>query len=356
MPKLKVLQVVGSKRPGGAEMFALRLVRALHARKDVEVRVVARTGGWFAKQVAAVGVPMVVAPFGGFFDFSSAGVVRRAAADFQPDVVQSWMNRATRFVPKGPWARVGRLGGFYDLKYYRGRVDELVGNTQAICDYCVEHGWPSENVTMIGNFIPAPEDGWKRGRGAVRAELGLRDEDCAVLMAGRLHPVKGVDVALRALAELPENFVLLLAGEGPVRADLESLARELAVAGRVRWLGWADNITRYAAAADIWLAPSRHEPLGNTVLDGWAHEVPVVASRTGGMAGLIEDGKSGVFVEVEDVGGIVAALNRICGDAALRKALAAGGKARFEAEFSEKVIVEQYMDYYKRLAGKGKKA
>src|SRR4051812_36510645 len=125
--KLRVMHMVGAAKAGGAEMFAYRLLVALHKRKDIELLVVVRKG-WLEGVLRRAGVPLAVVPFGGFFDFKTSGMVRRIAREFQPQVVQSWMNRATRFVPKGPWARVARLGGFYDMKYYRGKVTHLICN------------------------------------------------------------------------------------------------------------------------------------------------------------------------------------------------------------------------------------
>jgi glycosyltransferase involved in cell wall biosynthesis len=349
--------MVGSAGAGGAETFAVRLIAALSRVKGLDVRVVARRGGWLGARLRDCGVVVEEVPFGGLFDWRTAGMVRRIAKDFKPQVVQSWMNRATRFVPRGPWATVGRLGGFYDLKYYRGRVANLVGNTQAIVDYCVAEGWAPQRVELISNFVPEPAEGWRDVRDEVRARLKMGAHDKVLMMAGRLHKVKGVDVALRALQKLGEGHVLLLAGEGPLRAELEALAAELSVAARVRWVGWADDVSPYAAVADVWLAPSRHEPLGNTVLDAWVHCVPVVAARTGGLAMLVDDGVSGLLVDVGDDAALAAAVKRLLTDKKLRAAVVKGGRARFDRDFCEDVIVARYVAYYKGLVKeKGSKA
>ena len=350
--RLRVLHMIGAAKPGGAEMFAYRLLVALHAHKDIELLVVARPG-WLEGMLREAGVALQVAPFGGFFDWRSGFMVRKMAKAFKPDVVQSWMNRATRFVPQGPWATVARLGGFYDLKYYRGRVRNLIGNTQMIVDYCVKNGWDAGRVAMISNFIPVPEAGWREVREDMRMRLKLTDEMTVLMMAGRLHRVKGVDIALRALAELPERFVLLLVGEGPVRSELEMMAKDLGIAGRVRWAGWQDSVTPFAAAADLWLAPSRHEPLGNTALDGWAHGVPVIATRTGGLEMLIEDGVTGLQVEVDDAEGLRDAVLKLDADKALQARVVEGARTVFVRDYSEDGIVGKYVAYYAALKREG---
>lgn len=351
--KLRVLHMIGAAKPGGAEMFAYRLLVALHKHKDVELLAVVRQGSWLENVLTNAGVTVKSVPFGGMFDWRSKGIVTKIVTEFKPDVVQSWMNRATRFVPRGPWSTVARLGGFYDLKYYRGKVNRLIGNTQAICDYCVKQGWDAARVSMISNFIPLPESGWEAQGEAVRKKLRIARDATVLMMAGRLHKVKGVDVALEALSHLPESFVLLLVGEGPLRAEMEALAKKLHVADRVHWAGWQDSVTPYAAAADIWLAPSRHEPLGNTALDGWVHGVPVVASRTGGLEMLIEDGKSGLLVDVGDSDGLREAILRVSADKILAKTLVAGGMKTFVRDYGEEGIVAKYIDFYKQLAKQG---
>ena len=347
---LRVVHMIGSPKAGGAEMFALRLLRALHDRDDVDVMAIVRKGSWLEEHLREAHVRVETMAFGGMFDFLTHGRVRRLVRAFNPAVVQSWMNRSSRFVPKGPWKRVGRLGGFYDLKYYRGKVEELVCNTPEICDYCVDNGWPKDHVTYIGNFVPEPLPGWRDCREDVRAELGFAETDCVLMMAGRIHPVKGIDVALQALTRLPEHFCLLLVGEGPSKAVYEQLSRTLNVAERVRWAGWTDDISKYAAAADVWLAPSRHEPLGNTVLDAWAHGLPVIASNTGGLALLVENNDTGLLVTPDDATALADAIGRLWADDALLMHVVEGGRQRFGHEFSAKVIVGEYMRYYRWLS------
>jgi glycosyltransferase involved in cell wall biosynthesis len=259
------------------------------------------------------------------------------------------MNRAAQFVPQGPWVRVGRLGGFYNLKNYRNNVEYLVGNTDEICRYCVENGWAPDKVAKLDNFIPAPRGGWERERAAARALHRIPGDATVLLACGRLHAVKGVDVAIRALAQLPENIWLLLAGEGPLRHELEMLASAQGVTARTVFAGWVDDVSGVAAAADIWLAPSRHEPLGNTVLDGWAHGLPVVASRVGGMAVLIDDGRTGVLVPPDDEDALAGAVRHLLNDERGTARLAAGGREKYEREFSEKVVVARWIQYYRGL-------
>ena len=141
----------------------------------------------------------------------------------------------------------------------------------------------------------------------------------------------------------------MIVGDGPLREELMGLAQELGVAKRVVWTGWQDNVTPFAAAADMWLAPSRHEPLGNTCLDAWAHGVPVIVSDVGGLSMLVDDGMTGFKVPVEDVAALCEAMQRLAADGGVCSNLVNGGLARFERDYSESGIVAKYLAFYKRI-------
>ena len=354
---LRVMHLMGAAKPGGAETFFVRMMLALHKHPGVEVVPVVRAGGWADRRLAELGVPHEVAGFGGWFDQyvsrATARKVARVAKGVAPDAVMGWMNRATQFVPRGPWVRIGRLGGFYKLKYYSKKVEHLVGNTDEICRYCVKEGWPLSKVARLDNFIPEPRAGWEMERGVARAAWGIPAGAKVLLVSGRLHAVKGVDVAIRALAQLPEDVWLLLAGEGPLRHELEMLASEQGVAKRAVFAGWLDDVSGAAAASDAWLARSRHEPLGNTVLDAWLHGKPVVASRVGGMAALVEDGETGLLVPPDDEEALADAVARMLNEPKFAARMAKAGREKFEREFSEKVVVEKWIQYYRGLKGEG---
>ena len=115
---------------------------------------------------------------------------------------------------------------------------------------------------------------------------------------------------LRALPQVPEAR-LWLAGEGPERDALHSLAAELGVAGRVHFLGWRDDVGALMRSADLFVCPSRHEGLGGIVLEVWYHRCPIVATASQGPAELIEDGATGRLVPVDAVDDLAGAINAV---------------------------------------------
>ncbi|MCC6468922.1 MAG: glycosyltransferase [Alphaproteobacteria bacterium] len=332
---------------GGAEAFFERLALAL-GRAGVEQRVAIRRDARRAAALRGGGVDAIELPFGGWFDFTTRPALKRAIAAFRPDVVLTWMNRASALCPAAgtalPFVQVGRLGGYYELKYYR-RCRHLIANTEDILRHIVEQGWPRDRAHYLPNFVDAT-----RMAPVDRAGLSTAGDAFAILALGRLHRNKGFDVLLRALADLP-RAVLWLAGAGPEEGALKALARELGVAERVRFLGWRDDAAALFAACDLFVCSSRHEPLGNVVIEAWAQDRPVVAAAAAGPAALIREGESGLLVPADDPQALAGAIRRAMNDPDLRRRLAAGGRSAYERDFTEATVVGKYRAFFDRVAG-----
>jgi len=338
---LRVMQVMAGAREGGAETQFVSLVLALHAA-GLDQRVIIRHHPARAEALRAGGVEPVQLKFGRWTDFATGPMLKREIAAYRPDVVLTWMNRASGVVPAGDFLRMGRLGGYYDLKYYR-RCDHLVCNTEDIVDYVVSQGWPRSRVHYMQNLVRL------RDLPAVsRASLDTPEDATVVLAMGRLHPVKAFDTLLQAL-DIERRPYLWLAGEGPLRPDLEALAGTLGLSDRVRFLGWRDDREALLRAADICVVPSRYEPLGSVVLEAWAHRRPVIAAAGAGPASLIKDGEDGLLVPIDDAPALAAALTRIMVASSLAPSLAESGWRRYQAEFTEAAAVARWLDLFRRL-------
>jgi glycosyltransferase involved in cell wall biosynthesis len=286
-------------------------------------------------------------PFGNRFDPMTRLGFRRAVRDFAPDIVFTWMSRATQMAPTSPlggrsFKRVARLGGYYDLKYYRA-CDYLIGDTQSIVDYLLREGWPAERAVYLPNFVDATP-----GTALSRHDFYVPEAAPLLLALGRLHPNKGFDVLLNALAQLPEAY-LLLAGTGPEREALEKLAVHAGVKPRVRFLGWREDIGDLMATADLFVHPARHEPLGNVILEAWAHRRPVVATAADGPRLLIEDGKTGLLSPIDDAAALAATVRGALADPAAAARLAEAGQARYRRDFTRNAVVGQYRAFFERI-------
>jgi len=332
---MKVAQVMAGAPAGGAELFFERLTIALAASGETVLPAIRRNPARAAR-LSATGLAPVELPFGGPLDLLTAGRLRRALRRFAPRVTVAWMNRAAQFTPRGDWVLAGRLGGYYDLRYYR-HCDHLIGNTRGIADWIVRQGWAAARVHHLPNFSPDMAN-------AVPTSLGLPQGPRIVLALGRLHRNKGFDVLIRALPALP-GVHAVIAGEGPERAALRELADREGVAERLHLVGWRSDTAALLAAADLLVCPSRHEPLGNVVIEAWSARRPVIAAAADGPRELITAGRDGLLVPKEDPRALANAIVSLLDNPGHAMALAEAGRLRYEADHAEAPVVARWRQF-----------
>jgi glycosyltransferase involved in cell wall biosynthesis len=344
---MRILQALAGAHHGGAELFFERLVPALSAA-GIEQRVLIRRDERRAAVLADAGLSDVhPLAFGNRLDVATRVAFRNHVRAFVPDIVFTWMNRASIIAPKSPlgatkFVRVARLGGYYDLKYYRG-CDYLIGDTGAIVDYLTANGWPAEKAIHLPNFVTD-----SLGTPLPRADFFVPETAPLILALGRLHENKGFDVLLHSLVCLPDTY-LLLAGTGPLEADLEALAVKLGVRPRVRFLGWREDVPSLLATVDVFVHAARHEPLGNVILEAWAQSRPVVATAAEGPSVLIESGVNGLLTPLNDHEALANAIRNLLVDPDRRRSLAGAGRRTYEQKFTPAVVVSAYRSFFERI-------
>lgn len=338
----RLLQAMAGAPHGGAEAFFERLAIALAHAGETQ-RLVIRRDSERAGRLRAAGLEVDELAFGGAIDLSTRRRLRGIIAGFQPRVVLSWMSRATRLCPRGDFVHVARLGGYYDLRYYK-HCDHLIGNTRGLTEWMVTQGWPPARVHYLPNFAeiaalpPLP-----------RESLATPADAPLVVALGRLHPNKGFDTLLDALAQA-KGVYLWLAGEGPLDHALKRQAHTLGIEDRVRFLGWRQDVGALLAAADMLVCSSRSEPLGNTIIEAWSARLPVVACAASGPAELIANDKTGLLVPCDDAAALTQAIAALAADKPRAAALADAGYAVFKAQFSEAQVVARYREFLATVA------
>ena len=345
---MKCIHVIGSRRLGGAERFYVRLTGALaRSGHDVVAALPARSDivPTLHPDVRRYSIAMR-----GIWDLESKWRIRRSALAESPAIVQTYMGRATRLTHlprRSGLVHIARLGGFYEVGAYR-HADAWVGNTRGICDYLVREGCSSNRVFHIGNFVEVQPVASAAQRVALRSALELDDDEWMLLCVARLHPNKGISILLDAFRSIEEpGVVLVIVGDGPLRDALCAHAASLGISGRVRWEGWVDDPSPYFAAADIFVCPSVHEPLGNVVLEAWSHRLPVVSTTTDGLREIANDDVNAVLVPPGDADALAGAIRAVrAAPSASTDMLARAGIATLEANHSERCVVGAYETLY----------
>lgn len=353
---VSTVHVLGSRELGGADRFFIRLVEALTARGHPTLAVT--RGGSPVARLLSPAVEQLHLPLASKWDLYSRWRLRRAIAGRDPAVVQTYMGRATRLTrlpAESNAVHIARLGGFYKIAGYYEHAHAWIGNTRAICDYLVSEGMPAGRVFHIGNFVPAPRPVESAEREHWRTRLGLPSDAFVVFALGRLVAKKGFADLLEAWSTLPHSaegrpLRLLIAGDGPERERLAAMTAALGLAGRVVWAGWQNDPTPFYALADAFVCPSRHEPLGNVILEAWQHRLPVLSTRNEGAAELVSEGRDALLAPLAEPAGLADGLRALIAMApAERRALAEAGHATVQREHAEDAVVSAYLALYEAL-------
>ena len=355
------VHIIGSRGPGGAEGFYCRLVQGL-ARSGRSVHTINPPASEVGKRLDGA-VPQAHVRMLGAWDLRARFRIGQIIRSLRPAIVQTYLGRATRLTHiserQGP-VHVARLGGYYDLKSYR-HAHAWVGNTQGLCDYLVRQGLSAGRVFYIGNFVDIPGERDVEDAAARREVLGIPREAYVVLSVGRLHPVKGIEVLLHALAYASASWgglalYLVLVGEGPARKKLTALVGSLGLERRVYFAGWQPDPSLYYSIADLVVSSSHHETLGNTILEAWAARRPVVATATPGARELIDHGARGFLTPVGDARALARGLAELLQDPAFGARLAEAGYQEVRTRYSPEVIVAAYADLYAQLIEKSRRS
>jgi glycosyltransferase involved in cell wall biosynthesis len=178
-----------------------------------------------------------------------------------------------------------------------------------------------------------------------------------ILGIGRHIRPKGFDILLRSFAlagAALSGHDLLMAGDGVERAALEKLTDELGIRDRVKFMGQVDRrlAVRLFKGCELFVLPSRIEPLGIVNLEAMAAGKAVVASNNGGVPEIVADGETGLLVPPEDAQSLAKAICELIGDSSRREAYAAAGLARVQ-NYTWPAIADQYIEIYDRAIGNG---
>jgi N-acetyl-alpha-D-glucosaminyl L-malate synthase BshA len=231
-------------------------------------------------------------------------------------------------------------------------------STESSCGVtAVSHSLREETVQVLGttkpievihNFYRPREP--RKSRNAVRKTLGLAKHDFVLIHLSNLRPVKRVDDVIRVVAQLkdePRVKLLVLAGES--FDSFQPLVKKLGLQKRVVVKENVLDIENYLAAADCGLYASERESFGMGVLETMSFAKPVVATRVGGIAELVMDGRTGFLKDLGDVKGMARAVHKLANDPDLAAQMGAAAKARATECFSAEASVRRYEAFYRQV-------
>jgi len=176
----------------------------------------------------------------------------------------------------------------------------------------------------------------------IRKELGIGKNEKVIITTSRLVEKNAIEDIIRALMFLPENFKLLIAGEGKLFYRLRELTNELRLTKRVLFLGNIkyEEISQYLHISDVFVRPSLSEGLGSSFIEAMAAGVPVIATEVGGITDFLKDGKTGLFTGVHDSRGISEKIEILMKDSKLREKIINNAKQMVSEKYDWNLITK----------------
>jgi N-acetyl-alpha-D-glucosaminyl L-malate synthase BshA len=198
------------------------------------------------------------------------------------------------------------------------------------------------DVYTIHNFINTDE---------YRRIEGVSSTEPTLIHVSNFRPVKRASDVIRVFKKVRDTMDarLIMVGDGPDRAAAASLAGDLGIDGDVTFLGATQNIIEILSSADVFLLPSEIESFGLAALEAMACEMPVIATRIGGLSEVVEDGESGYLLPPGDVDAMAGRAVDLLKDSALRKKMGARGRAIAINKFSPQTALDAYMKVYRSV-------
>ena len=236
----------------------------------------------------------------------------------------------------------------------RRQSDLIFANAEAVADdVAAREGVDRASIRIIRNGVLIPDPMPAEERRAQRAGWGAADDDLVVGYVGSMRPGKG---HVRIVAAMPDlirqvpNARLVLVGGGPERPVIERRIAELGVGDRVTLTGDVVDARPLFGALDLFVSASIAEGLPNSVLEAAAAGIPIVTTAAGGTVEIVEDGRTGLVVPVDDDPGLRVSLTRLASDAPLRVRLGSAARDHVAAAFGVDRFVRETADLYEEMA------
>lgn len=357
----RILYVVGQLRAGGLERQLCYLLQAMDRERYRPAAAVwrFREDDLYVAHLRQMGVPIYFPPSG----VSGAGKLQwigQLAKQLKPEIIHSY-SYYTNF---GAWyaclgtnaVAVGSVRSDFtraiaDSGFFLGRFCARWPRVQIFNSFTAAEkaqGFP-------GPFVPKTTLVVRNGLDLERFATAPLPEGSrlTIVAVGSLMPVKRWDRLLKAVYRLQQNGfnpLVKVAGEGPLRADLETQAQHLGIGHRVDFIGQREDIPTLMAEATMLVHTSDSEGCPNVVMEAMACGRPVVATDVGDTASLVEDGKTGYVVGRADDQTLVERIEWLLKDPALRQEMGEAGRAKAERDFGLNRLVEQTLAAY-RIAG-----
>lgn len=353
----RVIHLASGREWRGGQNQVLLLAQALATLPEpVDQVVVTGAGTLLATRLAAARVPLhLVGWRAGLSPSALVGVLAEVARG--PALLHAHDGHSLTLagiaaaLTRTPLVVTRRVDFHLRRRGFWSRATRVIAISEAVRSVLLADGIAPERITTVPSGIDVEAVRAVRA-GAIRTELGLPSGGPLAVAVGALVNHKGHATLVSAAASLlrrQPDLHWAIAGEGPLRGALEAQIGGLSVGHRVHLLGHLQEPLRLVAAADVFVMSSSMEGLGTSVLDAMALDVPIAATRAGGIPELLQDG-AGLLSAPGDAGGLADSVLRLLEDAHLRESVRKAACYRV-GRFSAAAMADGVLAVYRSILG-----
>lgn len=377
---MRVLHLMTGNDVGGAKTHIMTLLSRL--KESVEVELVCLTAGEFYNEAKALRIPVRLIEQKSRFDLSIVPTLKRMICSEKVDIVHSHGARPNficsflRKSVKVPFVTTLHSDYRHDfdhdplkkyfftpLSYYGlRRMDYYFTVTEAFKHMLLSRKFALSKMRVIYNGIDTQPLKPKLSRQAFEKKYHLPSTEgiTVIGMAARLHPVKGLDLLLRAVAHLAikrQDFLLVIAGSSDKKqwAYYQQMVTKLKIKHRVVFLGHVEEMTDFYQYIDIHVLPSYSEGFPYVLLEAGVQAVGTVASNAGGIPEMISHGQEGLLFQVGQTGELIKNLRLMLDFPEIRSHLGESLYHKIKVEFSAEQMAARHIELYNEICEKWRK-
>ncbi len=342
---MRIVQIVHTRRYGGAELHCRALISGLLARGH-EVIFAGPQDSWLTRECQALGVQTFHLRMAGMYDLLSFWRLHGLVRQWRPHIVHGHLLRGARYAASvSAHAATVCTAHLTDAcKHMRG-CHHIVAVAEAIRTPLLAVGYPAEQITVIPNGMPDAPRADSRER--LREALGIAPDEFALVNAGRFAIEKGQDVLVQMMQHLPECTLYLV---GDYTTEFGQTVKAMAASNpRIRFLGYRADVARLLCAFDVYVCGSRREALPLAFIEASAAGLPLVSTDVGGVREVIKPEHNGLVVPAGNAEALATAIERLRHDVLLRTRLAVAARDRYLRDFTLEQMVKRTEALYETL-------
>ncbi|MDI1256584.1 MAG: glycosyltransferase [Flavobacterium sp.] len=367
---IRVLNIIDTMGSGGVERRRLSLAKLLD-NSQFELKIICTNAvGTLPEEFKKYNIEVIaIGNLRSVFDYQQHKKVMAIIASFKPHIVHGavfegvTMAAVSGFFKRVPIVILEETSdpqnrswkGNLLMKLLCTFADKVVGVSPAATTYLEDTiKINKRKVVLITNGVAIPKSFSVQEKSALKQQLGIHENDIVIGSVGRMSSDahKRFSDLIKAVAMLVKkslNIKLILVGEGPEKANYEDLVTELNLKDNVIFTGYQHETNRFYSIFDVFCLTSAFEAFGLVVAEAMFHQLPVVATKVGGMQYIVDDGITGFLVEKFDINAITKKLQILYLDADLRISFGTAGYEKAIQNYTEEKYVERVETLYMKL-------